>query len=244
MPTTASDNPLTTYASAFIAFAADLHVPLGAASGRLADNWAQFQVDDFAAIAPALEAVAAGRVAPIRRHWWERTKGASKDSDCAVAILWLLAFAPRAIRVQVGAYDREQASELRYIIKAILSIEAPLNRLLAEVVEVQAARIVAHAGTAGRPESVCEILTTDAFGSHGSRPDVVIANELSHVGSQSFMETLFDNADIGEAIDIGNATAHLQFVAPSEIADAISTMHFILDNSTYLIQPVCGGRLS
>jgi hypothetical protein len=113
----------------------------------------------------------------------------------AVAILWLLAFAPRSVRVQVGAYDREQASELRYIIRAILDIDAPLNRLLAEVIEVQQHRIVAHASTAGRAESVIELLTTDAYGSHGSRPDVVVANELSHVGSEAFMQTLLDNAD-------------------------------------------------
>ncbi len=30
---------------------------------------------------------------------------------------------------------------------------------------------------------------------HGSRPDVVIANELSHVGSEAFMQTMLDNAD-------------------------------------------------
>jgi hypothetical protein len=189
------DNPLAKYAADFLAFAADLHVPLGASSGRLGDNWAEFQQVDFAALAPALSAVARGQVAPIRRFWIERTKGGSKDSDCAVAILWLLAFAPRAVRVQVGAYDREQASELRYIVKAILAIGAPLNRLLAGVIEVQASRIIAHAGKPGRAESVCEILTTDAWGSHGARPDVVIANELTHVGSEAFMQTLLDNAD-------------------------------------------------
>src|SRR4029453_19012092 len=109
---------------------------------------------DFAAIAPSLLALARGDVALIRRYWWERTKGASKDSDCAVAILWLLAFAPRSVRVQVGAYDQQQASELRYIIKSILAIDAPLNRLLASVIEVQQYRIIAHGDTSGRGESV------------------------------------------------------------------------------------------
>ena len=111
-----ADNPLTRYSTDFVAFASDLHVPLGAASGRLGDSWAEFQRLDFAALAPSLMALARGDVAPVRRFWIERTKGASKDSDCAVAILWLLAFAPRSVRIQVGAYDREQASELRYII--------------------------------------------------------------------------------------------------------------------------------
>jgi hypothetical protein len=190
-----TQNPLTRYSGDFPAFAADLHVPLGAAAGRLGDNWAEFQQRDFEVLGSSLMAVARGQVAPIRRFWIERTKGGSKDSDVAVAMLWLLAFAHRTVRIQVGAYDREQASELRYIIRAILGIDAPLNKLLNEVVEVQQHRIVAHAGTPGRTESVCEILTTDAFGSHGSRPDIVIANELTHVQSEAFMQTLLDNAD-------------------------------------------------
>jgi hypothetical protein len=188
------DNPLAKYASDFLAFAADLHVPLGAGSGRLGDHWAEFQRRDFEAMAPSLLALARGEVPKLRRFWIERTKGGSKDSDVAVAILWLLAFAPRFVRVQVGAFDREQASELRLIARAILDIEAPLNRLLADVIEVQQYRIVAHADSVG-PESVAEILTSDSWGSHGSRPDVVIANELSHVQSEAFMQTLLDNAD-------------------------------------------------
>jgi hypothetical protein len=188
-------NPLTKYAADFEAFAADLHVPLGAASGRLGDHWAEFQRQDFAALAPALLSVARGDVAPLRRFWIERTKGGSKDSDVAVAILWLLAFAPRFVRVQVGAFDQQQASEVRDIVRAILAIDAPLNRLLASAIEVQKHCIVAHAKTAGRSESVCEILTTDAYGAHGARPDVVIANELTHVASEAFMQTLLDNAD-------------------------------------------------
>jgi hypothetical protein len=188
-------NPLTKYASDFVAFASDLYVPLGACSGRLGDHWAEFQRADFEAMAPSLLALARGEVPKLRRFWIERTKGGSKDSDVAVAILWLLAFAPRSIRIQVGAFDQQQASEIRDIIRAILAIDAPLNRLLSSVVEVQKYSVVAHANTAGRSESVCEILTTDAYGSHGARPDVVIANELTHVQSEAFMQTLLDNAD-------------------------------------------------
>ena len=98
-------NPLTKYATDFLAFAADLHVPLGAASGRLGDNWADFQRTDFAAMAPSLVAVARGDVPALRRFWIERTKGGSKDCDVAVAILWLLAFAP-AFRSRPGGSVR------------------------------------------------------------------------------------------------------------------------------------------
>ncbi len=195
MPTVSVDNPIARYASDFLAFAADLHVPLGANTDRLGDHWAEFQKRDFQAIAPSLEALARGEVAPQRRFWFERTKGGSKDSDVAVMILWLLAFAQRSIRIQVGAYDRNQASEQRLIIRSFIEIDSPLNRLLAGVIEIQQNRVLAHAKTSGRPESVCEILTSDAWGSHGSRPDMVLANELTHVGSEAFMQTLLDNAD-------------------------------------------------
>jgi hypothetical protein len=33
-------------------------------------------------------------------------------------------------------------------------------------------------------------------------------------------------------------------VKPCDIADAICGMHFILDNSRYLVQPAAAGRLS
>src|SRR5688572_13971344 len=74
-------NPLARYAGDFMRFAADLHVPLGAASGRMGDHWADFQRTDFEAMAPSLVAVARGDVAALRRFWIERTKGGSKDSD-------------------------------------------------------------------------------------------------------------------------------------------------------------------
>jgi len=49
---------------------------------------------------------------------------------------------------------------------------------------------------------------------------------------------------LGEAIDIGNAAAHCQFVRPREIEGAITTMHIILDNCRYLVQPKAAGRLA
>ena len=58
----------------------------------------------------------------------ERTKGASKDSDLAVCLLWLMAFTTRPLRVQVGAFDALQASEVRLIIQQILRLDGPLNR--------------------------------------------------------------------------------------------------------------------
>ena len=191
---------LSRYASSFLNFAEDLFIPLGGGVGRFGDRMADFQRKDFEAMAPSLHALAAGEPPPTRRFWLERTKGASKDTDAAVALLWLLSFSNRPLRCQVGAFDSAQADEIRLIIRQILNIDAPLNALLFSVIDVQNTRIVAHAdgkrgpGTS-RPESVAEILTTDSRGTHGSRPDLVIANELSHISNQEFAETLLDNAD-------------------------------------------------
>ena len=172
------------------AFERELHVPTAGGARRFGDVMADFQRERFDAINPALSAVAAGSEPPTRRFWIEATKGASKDSDLAVCLLWLLAFAPRSLRIQVGAYDADQADEIRLIVRQLLRIDAPLNRAVASLVEVRADTIENT-----RTGSRAEILTTDSKGSHGSRPDVVLLNELSHVGDREFAETLLDNAD-------------------------------------------------
>ncbi len=171
-------------------FIGDLTVPSAAGPCRFAAVMADFQRVDFQAIAPSLLALTRGEKPPIGRFWIERTKGASKDSDLACCLLWLLAFSPRPLRVQIGAYDSRQADEVRLIVKAILRLDGPLNHLLREVIEVQRSLIVNT-----RTESTAEILTTDSKGTHGSRPDVVLIDELSHVDSQEFAETLADNLD-------------------------------------------------
>jgi len=66
----------------------------------------------------------------------------------------------------------------------------PLNRFLAQVIEVQQTRIINR-----RTGSECEILTTDKMGSHGARPDVVILDELTHQRDKDFASTLLDNLD-------------------------------------------------
>ena len=38
-----------------------------------------------------------------------------------------------------------------------------------------------------------DILTSDAFSSHGSRPDLILLNEVSHVQSEEFALTVLDN---------------------------------------------------
>jgi hypothetical protein len=154
---------------------------------KLSSIAAEFQSRDFAALDPALLALAsnAGKKPAVGRYWIERTKGASKDTDLAVSLLWLLAFSPRPLVCQVGAADQEQADELRRAAKSILR----LNPWLADGLDVQNSTIVNK-----RTDCRCDFLTSDVASSHGARPDVLVCNELSHVPKEEFVRNLMDNA--------------------------------------------------
>lgn len=152
---------------------------------RFGDVMAPFQRERFEQIVPALLAVANGTKPPIGRYWWEAVKGAAKDSDLAACLLWLTAFTRRPLQIQLGAADQDQADETRKAAKVIL----PLWPWLAQRVQIQNWKIICEA-----TDSVCEIVAADIAGSHGSRPDVLVINELSHIERREFAENLRDNA--------------------------------------------------
>src|ERR1043165_5689139 len=105
-----------------LAFFNALIIPSALGVHPFAEAMADHQRDWFKAIAPALLAVAAGEKPPIGRFWSERTKGGSKDSDCACVLLWLLAFSPFKLDMIVGAADRDQAGELKKAAADILRL--------------------------------------------------------------------------------------------------------------------------
>src|SRR5262249_15775492 len=117
--------------------------------------------------------------------WWERTKGASKDTDLAVQLLWLLGFSGRSLTIQCGAADADQADELRKAAKQILR----LNAWLAAGVTINEMVLLNP-----RTDSRCEIIPAEGGGSDGARADLVILNELSHIQKREFAENLLDNA--------------------------------------------------
>jgi hypothetical protein len=171
-------------------FIHELTVSTSAGPRRFGDVIAPFQADAFHALAPSLVAVAEGTPPPIPRAWLERTKGASKDSDLACCLLWLLAFSPRPLRIQIAANDSEQADEIRLIIRGLLRLEGELNELLGTLLTVQGDRIINTT-----TQSYAQILTRDSKGGHGSRPDVLIVNELTHIQDEEYASTCFDNLD-------------------------------------------------
>ena len=171
-------------------FQDQIFLPTGTGPRRLGAIAAKFQRRRFSIVNPSLLAVSRQEKPPVPRVWDERTKGASKDSDWSVNLLWLLTFSRHPIRIQCGAYDREQASEVLLIIRDILRIDKPVNKFLRQVIQIKQNLIVNR-----RTGAQCEILTSDKLGSHGARPDVVLINELTHQTSPDFAETLLDNLD-------------------------------------------------
>ncbi len=175
------------YARDFLPFKDDIEIPSAVGPARLGDVEADFQREAFAALAPNLSAVARGRPPASKFHFWERTKGASKDSDCAVACLWALSFgaAGRPVLIQCGANDQMQADELRRATRDILL----LNPLLSQILEIRCNAVVNV-----RTESRLEILASDAASAHGSRPNITVINELSHISKENFALTMADNS--------------------------------------------------
>ena len=120
----------------------------------------------------------------MRGIWAEAVKGWGKDSLGAVCVLWLLTFAQWAVVIQIAADDQQQGGE----VKRALQDWIRANTWLAGRIDVQRWRIV-NTATGGE----CEVLTSDASGSHGARPDMILLNEVSHVGDETFASTVLDN---------------------------------------------------
>jgi hypothetical protein len=173
------------FAACPAAFRDSLTIPSGRGRLLFGDCQADFQRERFASLDPQLIALAAGEIPPITRHWWEATKGASKDTDLSLAVLWLLMFTRRPVLCIVGAADQDQADELRLAAKGILHC----NPWLQGEIEIQTSAIICR-----RTDSVCEIVAADVAGSHGGRPDLLILNELTHIQKREFAENLADNA--------------------------------------------------
>lgn len=176
---------LQAYASDPMLFFSEIQFPSCNGAERFGDVMADHQRAWFEAIAPSLVAVARGEQPDCTRFWSERTKGGSKDSDCACVLLWLLAFSPRKLDCQVGAADRDQAAELKKAAADILRI----NPWLSQRIEVQAWTLICKA-----TGSECAIVASDVAGSHGARPDITVVNELSHIQKEEFASNLADNA--------------------------------------------------
>jgi hypothetical protein len=163
-------------------------VPGARGVARCADLLADFQKRDFAALDKLFIALCHGRQPEIGNFWIERTKGACKSSDAAVNILWVAIFSPLPLLIQIAAADEEQAAEIHKSIKSVLRITQ--NAWIKSHLTVLAGKIVNR-----RTGTEVEILTTDALGSHGARPTLVLIDEISHAKCWDYVDTLLDRRD-------------------------------------------------
>jgi hypothetical protein len=172
------------YVNSPLAFLNDLIIPSVQGPQRFGDCMADFQRERFMLLVPALLALARGEKPSIGRFWFEATKGGSKDSDLACALLWLLSYTRRSLTCQLAAADQDQAAEMRKCAADVLR----LNPWLSNRVTINNWKIIGD-----KTESTAEILAADQAGSHGARPDLLLFNELSHVTKREFAENLLDN---------------------------------------------------
>lgn len=191
------------HATSPLLFAEDLILPSTRGKVRFGDVMAPFQRERFEHLAPDLLAVLAEQPPPCGRHFWEGTKGSSKDTDLAAMTLWLMAFADRPIEGRIGAADRDQAAELRGAAKDFLAA----NPWLAERVEVNLWDVRCPATGA-----CSKIVAADSAGSHGGRPDWLVLNELHAIsdGKREFVETMMDNAEKVERVVVIATNAGFQ----------------------------------
>jgi len=174
------------YARDPMAFIMDLVVPGADPTKKQRDVCADFQFEAYERLVPCLQAVAHHKMPPDRGIWIERTKGASKDSDVGCCLLWMLIFSRRPILIEIGAEQQEQAAETLLAMQSVVR----LNPWMAPLVEFQKSKVIGK-----QTEAVMDVLTTTSTGAHGSRPNMTVCNELSHVTNKDFMETMADNAD-------------------------------------------------
>jgi len=171
----------------FLLFAQGLVIASATGPQLLWNCLASFQKECFEALAPSLHAVRDGTHPKLQRFWIERTKGASKDADIAICLLWLLAFPARPLYIEAGAADQEQAGIIHQRMKSLLYHNPWLN-------EYVRLRTYSAINTQSQIAEL-RILAADTAGSHGQIPDVLVVNELSHIKKWEFVENLLDNAD-------------------------------------------------
>lgn len=169
-----------------MAFFRQLRVPEADPSKRFDEVWGDFQEEAFKEIAPCLIAVATNQMPPYRGAWIERTKGASKDSDVACCLLWLSFFSRRPLDIEMGAEKEEQAAETINAMEDIVQ----LNPWMEPHIQFFRARVFVK-----RTKVELDVLATSRTAAHGSRPDVSLINELSHIATKQFADTMQENAN-------------------------------------------------
>ena len=166
-----------------------LTIPSGSGPQRYCKCMQPFQREAFEKLMASFQAVSAWKVPAIRRFWIERTKKASKDSDIAAALCWLIAFTKRPIKIQIVASNYRQAAIVENRAIELLHYN-PWLKDIVEIVEGLMRRKVQPKEIWARIEA-----TNTGREAQGETPDVLVLNELVHVAKWGVMETHMNNAD-------------------------------------------------
>lgn len=150
--------------------------------GEVATDEQRLWID---ALAPTFVALAKGENPPLPRIFCEATKGFGKGMILAGFVLWLLSFASRFDGGQIAAADADNASE----IPKSMSEWMTDNEWLHHLVEIQAKAVIGR-----KTGAKIDVIPADVAGSHGSRPALLIVDELHAITKWPFVQNLLDNA--------------------------------------------------
>ena len=149
---------------------------------------ADFQKETFESLAPSMHAIRDGKMPPVKRFWIERTKKSSKDTDLAVALIWLMVYPKRPFKCQVCASNSRQARIIEDRIIDVMHYNPWLNDYI-EVIQGIIRNKKMHKEVWVRIEA-----TGTAGEAQGQTPDLLLLNELVHVDQWSTMQTHWNNA--------------------------------------------------
>jgi hypothetical protein len=137
---------------------------------QIAEDWQWMQANT---LTPAMERVAGLRTdydGPTR-FWLTYPRGHDKSSSIGRAMNWLLGFARRPnLRLYAAAADKDQAAQ----IADFMRVEGQLNPWLGGLIKHHSFNVYGQNG------GQLKILSADAAGVFGSKPDVVVCDELTH----------------------------------------------------------------
>lgn len=148
--------------------------------GKIREQW-QEQRDYW--VVPALEYVAGVREeynGPMN-FWLGYSKGQDKTSYIGRILNWELRFAKKALRIYCGAKDGEQAG----VILDCMTKEANLNPWFSNQLDFRRTKVVNK-----KSGSELHVLTSDAGGTQGKTPDIIVCDELTHWEDEEFFESL------------------------------------------------------
>lgn len=146
-----------------------------------AEEWQWRQANTLAPMLERLAGIRDSYHGP-RRLWLTYPRGHDKSSSIARAMNWLLKFSKRPnLRLYVAAADRDQAGQ----VADFMRVEAGHNPWFGGGIKHHSLNVYGQNG------GQLKVLAADAAGSFGSKPDVLVCDELANWPQTRAAEDLF-----------------------------------------------------